>query len=73
MRRFSEENIEGGFRTVRVVVGAGQSPGKTIGNGRATALLFAREGATVLAVDRDLESAGETAAMIAEEGGARLA
>ena len=30
-----------------VVVGAGQTPGETIGNGRATALLFARQGATV--------------------------
>ena len=60
---------------VAVVVGAGQNPGETIGNGRATALLFAREGARVLAVDRDLESAGETAAMIVDtttEGGWRL-
>ena len=30
------------------MVGAGQTPGDTIGNGRATALLFAREGARVL-------------------------
>ena len=58
---------------VAVVVGAGQSPGETIGNGRATALLFAREGARVLAVDRDPESAAETAAMIAGEGGACVA
>ncbi len=39
---------------VAVVVGAGQTAGETIGNGRATALLFAREGAEVLVVDRDL-------------------
>ncbi len=52
-----------------VVVGAGQTPGSTIGNGRATAILFAREGAAVLLVDRDLGSAQETAAMIAAEGG----
>lgn len=32
-----------------IVVGAGQTPGETIGNGRAMALLFAREGAEVLA------------------------
>ena len=32
---------------VAVVVGAGQTPGDTIGNGRATAILFAREGARV--------------------------
>jgi NAD(P)-dependent dehydrogenase (short-subunit alcohol dehydrogenase family) len=56
-----------------IIVGAGQSPGATTGNGRATALLFAREGARVLAVDRDLASAGETAAMIADEGGACVA
>ena len=44
-------------------------PGEGMGNGRATALLFAREGAKVLAVDRDLASAQETAAMVAKEGG----
>lgn len=54
---------------VAVVVGAGQTPGDTIGNGRATALLFAREGARVLAVDRDLASARETVARIGEEDG----
>jgi NAD(P)-dependent dehydrogenase (short-subunit alcohol dehydrogenase family) len=52
-----------------IVVGAGQSPGETIGNGRAAAILFAREGAKVLLADRDLESARETAAMIADAGG----
>ena len=40
-----------------IIVGAGQSPGEGMGNGRATALLFAREGAKVLAVDHRLESA----------------
>ncbi len=54
---------------VAIVVGAGQTPGETIGNGRATALLFAREGARVLLVDRRLESVQETQAMIKEEGG----
>jgi NAD(P)-dependent dehydrogenase (short-subunit alcohol dehydrogenase family) len=56
-----------------VVVGAGQTPGETIGNGRATALLFAREGASVLCVDRDLASARETVAMIEKEGGRAFA
>ena len=51
-----------------VVVGAGQTPGETIGNGRATAILFAREGATVLCVDRRLASAEETVAMIVQRG-----
>lgn len=54
---------------VAVVVGAGQTAGETIGNGRATAILFAREGARVVAVDRRLDSAEETVAMIAAEGG----
>ena len=45
---------------VAIVIGAGQTPGDTIGNGRATAVLFAREGARVIAVDRRLEAAEET-------------
>src|SRR5690242_16394731 len=45
---------------VAIVVGAGQTPGDTIGNGRATALLFAREGARVVLVDHNLKSALES-------------
>jgi short-subunit dehydrogenase len=52
-----------------IVVGAGQTPGETMGNGRAMALLFAREGADVLCVDRIEDRAAETAAMITAEGG----
>ena len=52
-----------------VVVGAGQTPGETIGNGRAMAILFAREGSEVLCVDRNLERAEETVSMINAEGG----
>lgn len=54
---------------IAIIVGAGQSPGEGIGNGRATALRFAREGARVMAVDRNLESAEETAALARKEGG----
>lgn len=54
---------------IAIVVGAGQTPGETIGNGRATAVLFAREGARLVLADRDLESARETERMIREEGG----
>jgi NAD(P)-dependent dehydrogenase (short-subunit alcohol dehydrogenase family) len=54
---------------VAIIVGAGQTPGETIGNGRATAILFAREGARVALVDRHAESARETQAMIEAEGG----
>lgn len=54
---------------VGIVVGGGQTPGDTIGNGRAAAVLFAREGAKVLLVDKELARAEETAAEIAKEGG----
>ncbi len=54
---------------VAIVVGAGQTVGETIGNGRAAAILFAREGAEVFLVDRDETSLQETAEMIAGEGG----
>lgn len=54
---------------VAIVFGGGQTAGETMGNGRATALVLAREGARVLVVDRRVESAEETAAMITAEGG----
>jgi NAD(P)-dependent dehydrogenase (short-subunit alcohol dehydrogenase family) len=54
---------------VAIVVGGGQTSGDTIGNGRATALVFAREGARVLVADCDLASATETARLITQEGG----
>jgi NAD(P)-dependent dehydrogenase (short-subunit alcohol dehydrogenase family) len=54
---------------VGIVVGAGQTPGDTIGNGRAAAMLFAREGAKLLLVDRELQRAEESAALIAAAGG----
>lgn len=52
-----------------VIVGGGQTPGATIGNGRATAIRFAQEGAHVLLVDRDDASVKETQSMITETGG----
>jgi NAD(P)-dependent dehydrogenase (short-subunit alcohol dehydrogenase family) len=58
---------------VAVVVGGGQTPGESIGNGRATALLLAREGARVLVVDRSLASAQDTVDMIVAEGGEAVA
>ena len=54
---------------VAVVVGAGQTPGETIGNGRAIATTFAREGALVLCVDRVESRAEETVASIRSNGG----
>lgn len=58
---------------IAIVVGAGQTAGDTIGNGRAMSVLFAREGAKVLLVDHRLASAVETQALIEEEGGEAFA
>ena len=58
---------------VAIVVGAGQSPGEGMGNGRATVLRFAQEGAKVLAVDNKLSSAEETVAMARQSGGGCVA
>ena len=52
-----------------MVVGAG-SLGPGMGNGKASALLMAREGAKVFAVDRNLDAVQETQALITAEGGA---
>ena len=57
---------------VAVVVGAG-SVGEGWGNGKAAAVLYAREGAKVVAVDIDLAAAEVTRGLIADEGGECLA
>ena len=53
---------------VAIVTGAGSS-GPGIGNGKAAAVLFAREGAKVLLADQVLERAEETLELIRQEGG----
>jgi len=53
---------------VAIVVGAG-TEGEGIGNGKATAIQFAREGAKVLCVDIDKSAAELTANMVKNEGG----
>ena len=54
---------------VVIVTGAG-SIGPGWGNGKAAAVLYAREGARVFAVDLDRDAAEETLAIIDSEGGA---
>ena len=53
---------------VAIVTGAG-SDGAGIGNGRAAAMVYAREGAKVMLVDRNLAAAEKTRELIVEEGG----
>ena len=53
---------------VAIITGAGSS-GPGVGNGKAAALLFAREGAKVLLVDSVIDRAQETLEVIQEEGG----
>ena len=60
-----EGRLEG---KVAIITGAGSS-GPGVGNGKAAAVLFAREGAKVLLVDAIIERAEETLAMIDQEGG----
>jgi NAD(P)-dependent dehydrogenase (short-subunit alcohol dehydrogenase family) len=54
---------------VAIVTGAGSTPGPGVGTGKASAVLLAREGASVLLVDVQRERAEETRALIAAEGG----
>ncbi|GGF33823.1 oxidoreductase [Aliidongia dinghuensis] len=57
---------------VALVLGAGSS-GPGWGNGKAAAVLYAREGAKLVAVDVRAEAAAETAKIVASEGGEALA
>ncbi|MEM7695044.1 MAG: SDR family oxidoreductase [Pseudomonadota bacterium] len=59
----------GRLATKRAVVFGAGSIGAGWGNGKAAAVLFAREGAAVLCVDRNPSAAEETVALIAAEGG----
>jgi len=52
---------------VAIITGAGQQPGTTPGNGRATAIRFAQEGAACVLVDINADWAEETRAMIGSD------
>jgi len=60
---------------VALIVGAGTTgpPGGKLGNGRAAAILLAKEGARVVAADISQEAAEETVAMIKDKGGDAIA
>ncbi|WP_370628189.1 SDR family NAD(P)-dependent oxidoreductase [Bordetella sp. BOR01] len=53
----SEKRLAG---KIAVIVGAGQQAGETVGNGKAVAVRFAQEGASLLLVDINEEAARET-------------
>ncbi len=56
-----------------IIVGGGQQPGETIGNGRATAIRFAQEGAQLLLVDISEEQAKQTLTQVEKDLGAAFA
>ncbi len=58
------------FEGRRVLVAGGGSAGPGWGNGKAAAVLYAREGARVTVADRSAEAAEETVRLIHAEGGA---
>lgn len=57
---------------VALIVGAG-SVGPGWGNGKAAAVLFAREGAQIFAVDVNMKAAEETCSIVKKEGGEAVA
>jgi NAD(P)-dependent dehydrogenase (short-subunit alcohol dehydrogenase family) len=61
---------------VALITGAGSRPASTnqpiLGNGKAIAIMFAREGATVAILDGQLEWAAETQKIIESEGGSSI-
>ena len=53
---------------VAIIVGAGQQPGGSVGNGRATAERFAQEGATLLLVDIQADWVADTLNAVTQHG-----
>jgi len=58
---------------VALIIGGGQMAGETFGNGRATAIKFAKEGAKILIADINIKSAKETSKIINDNGGSACA
>jgi NAD(P)-dependent dehydrogenase (short-subunit alcohol dehydrogenase family) len=61
--------VDVGLHAKVVLVAGGGAAGEGIGNGRAAAITFARAGARVFVVDRELDRARRTVDMIEAEGG----
>jgi NAD(P)-dependent dehydrogenase (short-subunit alcohol dehydrogenase family) len=61
------------FAGRRVLLAGGGSIGPGVGNGKAAAILYAREGAEVFVIDRNPDAAAETVSIIEAEGGRALA
>ncbi|MCC2109641.1 MAG: SDR family oxidoreductase, partial [Hyphomicrobiales bacterium] len=61
-------NMTGRLANKKVLLLGAGSVGDGIGNGRAMAILFAREGADIVGVDLDLAAAEETARLVKDEG-----
>jgi len=61
------------FKDKVVLISGAGSIRAGMGNGKATAIAFAREGAKVVAVDRNLDAAQETIRIIRENGGKGIA
>jgi NAD(P)-dependent dehydrogenase (short-subunit alcohol dehydrogenase family) len=74
-RTGGEWRLEGGRLAgkVAIVTGAGQQAGEKIGNGKAAAMVFAREGASVALMDRERAAAEETCREIEASGGSASA
>ena len=58
---------------VALIVGGGQILGESIGNGRATALTFAREGAKIVVADIDMDLAQKTVQLVHDQRGEAFA
>jgi len=58
---------------IAIVVGGGQQPGETVGNGRAICLAFAKAGASVAVIDKELSFAEDTVRMIEQDNGRAVA
>jgi NAD(P)-dependent dehydrogenase (short-subunit alcohol dehydrogenase family) len=74
-RSDSTDTIDHGKRVagkVALVTGAGCATADGIGNGRAAAMMLARQGAKVAVLDFNAASAADTARMIEAEGGESL-